>query len=97
MSQISGEIHQIVPHPVSLGYGEKRRAQVWGHTNRSKGDCSNFNLLGKCNDPACTYNHKPAKVREDRQTAVARKIDQAMATMKGATQALPSTKEVSPA
>ena len=62
-----------------------------------RGDCSNFNLLGKCTDPACTYNHKPAKVGEDRQMAVARKIDQALATMKGSTPAPPSTKGVSPA
>jgi hypothetical protein len=49
-----------------------------------RGDCSNFNLLGKCPDPNCMYNHKPAKVGEERQVAVAKKIGQAMATMKGA-------------
>jgi hypothetical protein len=49
-----------------------------------KGDCSTFNLLGKCLDPNCTYNHKPAKVGEERQVAVAKKTDQAMAKMKGA-------------
>jgi hypothetical protein len=48
-----------------------------------KGDCSNFNLLGKCTDTNCTYNHKPARVREERQVAVAKTIDQAMAKMKG--------------
>jgi hypothetical protein len=37
-----------------------------------KGDCSNFNLLGKCIDPACTYNHKPAKVGEDRRERLIR-------------------------
>jgi hypothetical protein len=52
-----------------------------------KGDCSNFNLLGRCTDPNCTYNHKPAKVGEARQVAVAKKLDQAMATMKGASTA----------
>ncbi len=51
---------------------------------RNKGDCSNFNLLGKCHDPNCTYKHKPAKVGEERQVTVAKKIDQAMAKMKGA-------------
>ncbi len=60
-----------------------------------KGDCSNFNLLGKCTDPTCTYNHKSAKVGEEQQTAVAKKIDQAMATMKGANPALPATKGAS--
>ncbi len=50
----------------------------------NKGDCSNFNLLGKYRDPNCTYKHKPAKVGEERQVAVAKKIDQAMAKMKGA-------------
>jgi hypothetical protein len=50
----------------------------------NKGDCSNFNLLGKCRDPNCTYKHKPAKVGEERQVTVAKKIDQAMAKMKGA-------------
>ena len=49
-----------------------------------KGDCSNFNLLGRCHDPNCTYAHKSAKVGEERQLAVAKKIDQAMATMRGA-------------
>ncbi len=49
-----------------------------------KGDCSNFNLLGKCLDPNCTYKHKPAKVGEERQVTVAKKIDQAIAKMKGA-------------
>ncbi len=48
-----------------------------------KGDCSNFNLLGKCTDPNCAYNHKPARVREERQVAVAKTIDQVMAKMKG--------------
>ncbi len=52
-----------------------------------KGDCSNFNLLGKCTDPKCTYNHKPARVGEEWQVAVAKKIDQAMAKMKGTGQA----------
>jgi hypothetical protein len=49
-----------------------------------KGDCSNFNLLGKCTDQNCTYAHKPAKVGEERQVAVAKTIDQAVAKMKGA-------------
>jgi hypothetical protein len=49
-----------------------------------KGDCINFNLLGKCSDPYCTYNHRPAKVGEERQVKVARKIDEAVAKMKGA-------------
>jgi hypothetical protein len=49
-----------------------------------KGDCSNFNLLGKCRDPTCTYNHKPAKVREERQMAVAKKILQVIAKLKAA-------------
>jgi hypothetical protein len=49
-----------------------------------KGDCSNFNLLGKCTDQNCTYAHKPAKVRKERQVAVAKTIDQAVAKMKGA-------------
>jgi hypothetical protein len=44
----------------SLG---RYRVQIGG-----KGDCSNFNLLGKCTDPTCTYNHKSAKIGEDRQT-----------------------------
>jgi hypothetical protein len=44
-----------------------------------KVDCSNFNLLGKCLDPTCTYNHKPAKVGEERQIAIAKKIVQVMA------------------
>ncbi len=35
-------------------------------------DCSNFNLLGKCRDPTCTYNHKPAKVGEDPGAQVGR-------------------------
>ncbi len=48
-----------------------------------KGDCSNFNLLGKCTDPKCMCNHKPARVKEERQVAVAKTIDQAMAKMKG--------------
>ncbi len=47
-----------------------------------KGDCSNFNLLGKCRDCACTYNHKPAKVGEERQMAVAKKIVKVMAKLK---------------
>jgi hypothetical protein len=49
-----------------------------------KGDCSNFNLLGKCRDPTCTYNHKPAKVGEERQMAVAKKILQVMVKLKAA-------------
>ncbi len=49
-----------------------------------KGDCSNFNLLGKCSDPYCTYSHRPAKFREERQVKVAKKIDKAMAKIKGA-------------
>jgi hypothetical protein len=53
----------------------------------NKGDCSNFNLLGKCRDPNCTYTHKPAKVGEERQVTVAKKINQAMAKMKGASPA----------
>jgi hypothetical protein len=48
-----------------------------------KGDCSNFNLLGRCTNPKCTYNHKPARVGEEGQVAVAKTIDQAMAKMKG--------------
>ena len=49
-----------------------------------RGDCSNFNLLGRCLDPNCTYTHKSARVGEERQLAVAKKIDQAMTTMRGA-------------
>ncbi len=49
-----------------------------------KGDCSNFNLLGKCTNQNCTHAHKPAKVRGERQVAVAKMIDQAVAKMKGA-------------
>ncbi len=49
-----------------------------------KGDCSNFILLGKCTDKNCTYAHKPAMVGEERQVAVAKTIDQAVAKMKGA-------------
>ncbi len=45
----------------------------------NKGDCSNFDLLDKCTDPRCTYTHKPARVGEERQVAVAKTIDQAMA------------------
>jgi hypothetical protein len=52
-----------------------------------KGNCSSFNLLGKCLDPNCTYKHKPAKNGEERQVTVAKKIDQAMAKMKGASPA----------
>jgi hypothetical protein len=49
----------------------------------NKGGCSNINLLGKCHDPNCTNKNKPAKVGEERQVTVAKKIDQAMAKMKG--------------
>ena len=49
-----------------------------------KVDCSNFNLLGKCTNQNCTYVHKPAKVGEERQVAVARTIDQVVAKVKGA-------------
>ncbi len=52
-----------------------------------KGDCSNFNLLGKCTNPNCMYAHKPAKVGEERQVAVAKSVDQAVAKMKGASPA----------
>ncbi len=54
---------------------------------RGKGDCSNFNLLGKCTNPNCTYAHKPAKVGKERQVAVAKSVDQAVAKMKGASPA----------
>jgi hypothetical protein len=50
---------------------------------RGKEDCSNINLLDKCTDPKCTNNHKPARVGEERQVAVAKTIGQAMAKMKG--------------
>jgi hypothetical protein len=46
-----------------------------------KRDCSNFNLLGKGTDQ---NSHRPAKVGEERQVAVAKTIDQAVAKMKGA-------------
>jgi hypothetical protein len=49
----------------------------------NKWDCSNFNLLGKCTDPRCTYTHKPARVEEEQQVAVAKIIDQAMTKMNG--------------
>ncbi len=52
-----------------------------------KGDCSNFNLLGKCTDPKCTYAHRPEKVGEERQVAVAKSVDQVVAKMKGASPA----------
>ncbi len=52
-----------------------------------KEDCSNFNLLGKCTDPKCTYAHRPAKVGEERQAAVAKSVNQAVAKMKGASPA----------
>jgi len=52
-----------------------------------KGNCSNFTLLERCPDPNCTYNHKSSEVGEERQVAVAKKIDQAMATMRGASPA----------
>jgi hypothetical protein len=49
-----------------------------------KGDCSNFNLLGKCTNKNCMYAHIPAKVGEERQVAVAKRIDQVVAKMKRA-------------
>jgi hypothetical protein len=84
MPKGSGKIHQTVPHPISHGYGQKGGIKFGEVQIEGRGNCSNFNLLGKCPDPNCTYNHKPAKVGEERQVAVAKKIDQAMATMKGA-------------
>jgi hypothetical protein len=72
----------LVMDMVKQGGIKFRAVQIGG-----KGDCSNFNLLGKCTDPNCSYAHKPVKVGEERQVAVAKSVDQAVAKMKGASPA----------
>jgi hypothetical protein len=44
----------------------------------NKGACLNFNLLGICNDPNCSFRHTQAKPTDDRIKAVRNKLEPAI-------------------
>jgi hypothetical protein len=44
----------------------------------NKGACLNYNILGICNDPSCSYRHTKAKPTDDRIKAVKTKLEPAI-------------------
>jgi hypothetical protein len=44
----------------------------------NKGVCLNFNLLGICNDPNCSYRHTKANPTDERIKAVKNKLEPAI-------------------
>jgi hypothetical protein len=62
-------MHEIMSHG-SLKYDDVRVG--------NKGACLNYNMLGVCNDKACTYRHSKANPTEERIKAVATKLGPAI-------------------
>ncbi len=87
MQKSSGELVKLFPTLSVMDMVKQGGIKFGAVQIGGKGDCSNFNLLGKCTDPKCTYAHRPAKVGKERQVVVAKSVNQAVAKMKGASPA----------